>query len=372
MTIKPNTLDDIKEMTLENFSSITDKLNIDFFRRQIDVSFGELSRLYVDGEINIAPEYQRFFRWSQEQRSKFIESIYLNIPIPTIFLAENKDQKWEVIDGVQRLSTVFAFLGVLKEKKENNLKLKNLAVIKMLNDKTLKDIPEDMQRTFKRSTIRIEIIKTSNADYMKYELFKRLNTTGEPLSLQEIRNCILSQTNNDLNKKIITMAQDELFINFFRVTNAKKKKKELESLILGCIAFSLIKDSSKVYDVSIEDLVTEFIVQMPNHNNEFNEYNDKVLSQIKCVIKLLTEIRDTDEKNKKIKSKFFVYSVMYGVSTLHIEFDKITKDTEKSIKDKIEKLLNSKDYFSNNSFVFSLKRNGNKFKIAQQVFSNER
>ena len=87
---------------------------IDAKRREIQtegypMSVGELTNLYRDDELDIHPEFQRFFRWTQKQKSRFIESLLLGIPIPSIFVYQRQDGVWDVIDGVQRLSTIFEF-----------------------------------------------------------------------------------------------------------------------------------------------------------------------------------------------------------------------------------------------------------------------
>lgn len=86
------------------------------FRESYQMSIGELINLYRDGEMDIHPEFQRVFRWSEYQKTKLIESIMLNIPIPSIFVSQNDDGVWDVIDGVQRLSTIFNLLVYLKMK----------------------------------------------------------------------------------------------------------------------------------------------------------------------------------------------------------------------------------------------------------------
>jgi len=70
---------------------------------RLDMSFGEIMNIYEDGDLIISPEYQRAFRWEDKQRSDFIESILLGIPIPPIFVAEDKDGRWELVDGLQRI-----------------------------------------------------------------------------------------------------------------------------------------------------------------------------------------------------------------------------------------------------------------------------
>ena len=76
----------------------------------LDLSFGELLNLYKDGELVIQPEYQRLFRWSEEQRSRLIESVLLELPIPPIFVIENEDGVLELIDGLQRFSSIIQFI----------------------------------------------------------------------------------------------------------------------------------------------------------------------------------------------------------------------------------------------------------------------
>ncbi|MEN3942148.1 DUF262 domain-containing protein [Prosthecobacter sp. SYSU 5D2] len=77
------------------------------------MSVGEVLSLYRDGELNLHPEFQRFFRWSEEQKSRLIESVLLGIPIPPIFVSQDSDGRWDVIDGLQRLSTIFELTGDL-------------------------------------------------------------------------------------------------------------------------------------------------------------------------------------------------------------------------------------------------------------------
>ena len=81
------------------------------------MSIGEIISLYKENEMDIHPEFQRFFRWTIEQKSRLIESILLGIPIPSVFVAQREDGIWDVIDGLQRLSTIFEFVGELRDEK---------------------------------------------------------------------------------------------------------------------------------------------------------------------------------------------------------------------------------------------------------------
>jgi uncharacterized protein with ParB-like and HNH nuclease domain len=86
------------------------------------VSIGEIINMYKDGELVIDPDFQRLFRWEIGQKSKLIESLLLGIPLPSIFVFEKEDSKWELIDGLQRISTILEFMGQLKDPSTGYLK----------------------------------------------------------------------------------------------------------------------------------------------------------------------------------------------------------------------------------------------------------
>ena len=155
------------------------------------MSIGELINLYRDAEIDVHPEFQRMYRWSSNQRVKLIESILLGIPLPSIFVGARKDGIWDVIDGVQRLSTIYQFVGILKDDNgelvdplilESTKHLPSLKDVQWSADDESLSLPQDLKIKFKRARIDITIIlDTSDAD-SKYELFQRLNTGGTNLS----------------------------------------------------------------------------------------------------------------------------------------------------------------------------------------------
>ena len=91
------------------------KASQDIKKDGYDMSVGELLNLYSDNELIIDPEFQRFFRWDITRKTRFVESLLLGIPIPPIFVFQNEAGVWELIDGLQRLSTIFEFVGILKD-----------------------------------------------------------------------------------------------------------------------------------------------------------------------------------------------------------------------------------------------------------------
>lgn len=176
------------------------------------MSIGEIVNLYNDKELDIHPEFQRIYRWSDEQKTKLIESILLGIPLPSVFVAQREDGVWDVIDGLQRLSTIFSFMGILRDENDNVLpqlvlnkteylpSLENTVwdtTISTTTDIVYNELIMDLKRVFKREKIEFKIIKKESDENTKYELFQRLNTGGSSLSDQEVRNCLLIMLNHD-------------------------------------------------------------------------------------------------------------------------------------------------------------------------------
>jgi uncharacterized protein with ParB-like and HNH nuclease domain len=124
-----------------------------------DIQVHELLRMLKDGEISVAPVYQRQFRWDNERCSELIESLLLGIPIPNLFMATNSDSTWEVVDGVQRLSSIVKFVGndELREKLNlgGTLKLKNLKKIGKFNHAKFEDLPSSIQLHFRTRPLKL-------------------------------------------------------------------------------------------------------------------------------------------------------------------------------------------------------------------------
>lgn len=184
------------------------------------MSVGELVSLYKEGELNIHPEFQRFFRWTPEQKSRFIESILLGIPIPSIFVSQTEQGAWEVIDGLQRISTLLQVMGELKDKEGGvlpSLKLLKTKYLPSLEGKAWdSDHPDDELPTMaklkiKRSRLDVKIVLNTSDASARYELFQRLNTGATFATDQEVRNCILIMVNKPFFEWVAALGRDERF-----------------------------------------------------------------------------------------------------------------------------------------------------------------
>jgi hypothetical protein len=145
-----------------------------------------LEAKYKKGKIDLQPEYQREYVWSQrpELPSRLIESLLLDIPIPPIYFAEMPDKRLEVIDGQQRLTTLMKFVN-------NEFVLRKLQRMSSLNGKNFKDLTDEQQdKIYDSSQIRSIVINTGQRPDLRYEVFERLNRGSVALTEQELRNSI--------------------------------------------------------------------------------------------------------------------------------------------------------------------------------------
>ncbi|WP_202419629.1 DUF262 domain-containing protein [Pseudoduganella guangdongensis] len=169
----------------------------------VDMSIGELVGLHSSRELIIQPDFQRLFRWSDAQRSRLVESVLIQLPIPSIFVIENDDGRLELVDGLQRVSSLIQFIN--NEAIELPLlTLEGCDLVPELNGTTFEDLPLTLKLKLKRSAIRTVIIKRQSNQFLRYEMFKRLNTGGSKLSDQDIRN---------VNARILGGADFYAFIN---------------------------------------------------------------------------------------------------------------------------------------------------------------
>jgi ABC-type lipoprotein export system ATPase subunit len=148
----------------------------------LSISYSELASMYESQELTIAPEYQRHFHWMDTQKTRFIESILLGFPTAAIFVVQNAQGLWELVDGMQRLATVFEFIGVLKNIDGQHLPPFRLAFasnqttqLSLLEGLTFAELSTRTSSSIQHAICRVEIIKIDNNQSLKYEVFARLN-----------------------------------------------------------------------------------------------------------------------------------------------------------------------------------------------------
>lgn len=238
------------------------------------MSIGEIVSMYDSREIIIDPEFQRLFRWDIGQKSKLIESMLLGIPLPPIFVFEKGDGSWELIDGLQRISTILEFMGRLHGP-DGNLKPPSiLEATKYLpslhnavweTSELIPDVIADDQRpidktlqlAIRRGRIGVEILKRPSDDQTKYDLFQRLNAGGTLANAQELRNCIMLMINHDYFRVVKAAAEQASFKSVISVTEEQiERQRHLE------MAVRFLVHAKVPYDglLDVEEYIDEGII----------------------------------------------------------------------------------------------------------------
>lgn len=174
------------------------------------------------------PNFQRGYVWSDELASRLIESILLNVPIPPCYLSQNENYEMDVIDGQQRIYSIYRFV-------KNHFKLSKLEVLKDLVGKKFHELPMKIQRQLNTHTLRLVAITNESDPEIKFDVFQRLNTNTVPLNAQELRNCVYRGALNDYLQEAAT------YPPWLKILQRSKPDPRMrdEELVLRFFAFSI-------------------------------------------------------------------------------------------------------------------------------------
>lgn len=241
------------------------------------MSIGELVNMYNDKELIISPSFQRLFRWESHQKSKLIESLLLGIPLPPIFVFETESGTWELIDGLQRISTVLEFMGFLKDGDGALVAPSVLEATKYLpslyntvwecSDR-IKEIPlleqKELDREYRlairRARLGVEILKRPSDVKTKFDLFQRLNAGGTVANSQELRNCVMIMINNDAFRLVKAAAEQSSFIGICAISDdQKEKQKHLEMATRFIVMVSCPYDGKMDVDDYLNDGIASLL-----------------------------------------------------------------------------------------------------------------
>ena len=328
---------------------------------RLDMSFGELMNMFEDDALIITPEYQRVFRWNLFQQTRFIESILLGIPIPPIFVAEDKKGSWELVDGLQRISTILAFFGLLKNvPKKNNTILSQGDLVPELSGVTADNLPIKLRTTIKRAVCRVEIVRWDSNEDMRYELFNRLNTGGSQLSDQEIRNCIFRSYKIDLNQILIDLSKDDNFVSLIMPSEKKRESMFLEELVLRYFAFKHLEDE---FRTTVPNYLTQFMRDVSKGDFKFDLKNEKEL-----FLEFVVFLKENFGKELfRPKGNFALHIFDSLAYALPKAFPSI-KMNERHIASAIEKLLKDDLYNDISNSAFSNTRIKKRMERALEIF----
>ena len=181
-------------------------------------------------EIDLNPEFQRNVGiWNKQRRSRLIESLLIRIPIPLFYVASDDEENWTVVDGIQRISTIYSYV-------QGDFPLTHLEYRKDLDGKYFEDLPRPMQRRIYETQLIMNIIEPGTPEEVMFNIFNRINTGGQPLNPPEIRNAMVKGPVQEYLKRLAGSS------NFFQATNRSINPKRMEDrdCILRFLAFHIM------------------------------------------------------------------------------------------------------------------------------------
>lgn len=245
------------------------------------MSIGELVSMYEEGELIVDPEFQRLFRWEAGQKSKLIESLLLGIPLPSIFVFEKEDGKWELVDGLQRLSTILEFMGKLQEPTgelrqpsvlEATRYLPALHNVVWQKSDQISELPEDQQNaldrveqlSIRRARLGVEILKRPSDEATKFDLFQRLNAGGTEANAQEVRNSIVLMVNANYFRAIRDAAENPIFKRVSGVSEDQEQKQRHVELAMRFLVHTFISYDGRL---DVEEYIDEGSITLAREGN---------------------------------------------------------------------------------------------------------
>lgn len=243
-----------------------------------DYSVRMLMDMVIEGELILDPDYQRNYRWPDDKASRFVESILLNIPVPVFYLAEEANGKFSVIDGQQRLTSLFRFMkpdelaAMFPGKNISELVLKDLKVRAELNGMRFKGLSSVDRSLLAKRPMRCIVVLNESDETLKFEVFERLNSGSASLSEQEVRNCLYRGSFNRLIKKLAGHKPFQELIALPEKASSAMKDVEL---VLRFLAYREVDES-----VKYSDSYTEYLNNFMEDNKEISDLRAKQLTSL--------------------------------------------------------------------------------------------
>lgn len=244
---------------------------------QWSVSIGELFSLYERKQLEINPAFQRFFRWTDTQKTYLVESVLLGLPIPPLFFAQSEDGTLEVVDGVQRLSTLLQLRGVLMEPprdRGDEVPLRPALVLTpgqylrsleglVWDEEVMKSLSgglgvsgflsEAQKSDILFSKLDATVIQRQSAGQAKYDVFRRLNSYGEPLTQQEMRAALIASVNGDCLAWLSGLAQGEDTVELLSLSDRQLERQYDVELVLR---FFYLAETENLRQSELRDFTT--------------------------------------------------------------------------------------------------------------------
>lgn len=294
-----------------------------------DITVRQIIDMIKEELIDIAPEYQRHFVWDDKRQSQLIESLILGIPVPNLFMATNKDSSWEVIDGLQRLTTIVNFVGdeiLIKRINAKGIKLKlnGLEKLDSLNGNKFEQLPKSIQLMFMTRPIRVTVLNDRSDFEVRYDLFERLNTGGVTLHPQEIRNCIYLGKFKDFLEEC---AQNQDFLDVVKMTKKAEQTGNREELVLKFFAYY---EDRNEFVHSVKEFLNDYMAKKTKSFPEISEFRELFNATFSTLKAMLPEgiVRGN---RKNITPLILFEAISIGVADIIHEGNKSDIDAQKLV-----------------------------------------
>lgn len=318
-----------------NIEKPFDPKKIDITTKQMTLDL-ILKRLKND-EVDLETFFQRGMNlWDKTKQSRLIESILIRLPLPAFYFDGSDDNKWLVVDGLQRLSTFKNF--ILEKDPKKQLILQNLEYLTKYNDYTYEKLPRTLRRRIEEHEITVYIINKGTPNEVKFNLFKRINTGGLILTAQEIRQAL----NQGIPANFITELSELPEFKYYKINPKRMLDKDFVNRFLAFYLFPY-----KDYRPDLDDFLNSAMAEIKNISNEIKLSFKISMIRVK---KLFGEYAfrkryevNPDKKGRINKALFEVWSVSLAKLSKE-EFNSISGKKDFLNKDFVEIMKNDKEF----------------------------
>ncbi|MDM8567068.1 DUF262 domain-containing protein [Candidatus Halobeggiatoa sp. HSG11] len=333
----------MNNQTKEKYSNIDkpfDPKRIDIQTKQMMLEL--IFRRLRNNEIDLLTDFQRKDDlWNETQQSKLIESILIRLPLPAFYFDGNDDDKWLVVDGLQRLTT---FKKFIIDNQGKGFKLQNLEYLTQFNDKTFDELPRDLQRRIEEYEILVYIINPGTPADVKYNIFKRINTGGLILTPAEIRHALNQGTAANFIKELSQLKE------FKEATNNSISSQRMldRDYVTRFVAFYL--HPANEYKESMDEYLNSTMSKLKKiDSSKLGEIKQSFINSMKTAQLIFDNdafrkrYKQTDDRKKLSKTLFEVWSVL--LSQLTKKQQQTLINNAESVKQDFMELLNNDKTF---------------------------
>lgn len=310
-------------------------VKVDFNRNNFSIF--EMNRIIDDNEIILDPDFQRNSNiWNNAKKAKLIESILMGIPIPLFYFAENKNGGLSVVDGLQRLFAIKKFI-------DNDYPLKNLFYLQKLNGLKFSQLERSDQQRIERYQLQVNVISSNTPEYIKLNIFERINSGSTPLNKQEMRHALYQGKSTKLLKEL---SECDEFNNAV-ATKLNPLRMKDRYIILRALVFYLWKNNENIKNINTRiktELYNDFDDFLGRYMRIMNSMTEEYIEEIKnlfkkCMVLLHTiykkqTFRRSEEKpvfNMVLfESLFFITAAL--LNKINIDNDNWKKELDNIIK----------------------------------------